>query len=927
MRKFILGLLLTALISTASVAQLIVVEPAFPSADDEVVVTFNSSLGNGGLSGYTGDMYVHTGVITSESTSGSDWKYVKADWDENIPACQMANLGDGLWQITIGPSITDYYGVPSGETIQQLAFVFRSDDGTQTGKTEDGGDIFYAVYESGLNVLITNPDANPYFVDLNEEIEITVSSLGADSTFVTVDDVVIYSGTDADFSTSTLVTEDGKHWIVAIAKNEDEIAYDSVYYYVTPIPVVEELPAGIKDGINYTSPTSATLCLFAPEKQHIFVIGGFNNWEVEEAYEMKITPDGFRFWLEIPNLEAGKEYIFQYLIDGSVRVGDPYADKVSDPWNDSYISESTYPGLLPYPTGKTSGIATYLQTDQQPYEWQYADHLNPAPEKMVIYELLVRDFIGNHDFETLVDTLDYLQRLGVNVIELMPNSEFEGNLSWGYNPNYYFAPDKYYGPKDSFKAFVDACHERGISVFMDMVLNHSYGTNAMAMMYWNSAENRPAANNPWFNEESNFTNPDAQWGNDFNHDSEQTRALVDSINRYWIGEYKVDGFRFDFTKGFSNNIKGDNDPWGSNYDADRIANLKRMADRIWEYDPDAAVVFEHLSVNSEETVLANYGILLWGNMNYNYNQATMGYNSGGESNFEWISYQDRGWNDPNVVGYMESHDEERLMFKNLSYGASSGNYDVQNLSTALKRQELANNFFLTIPGPKMIWQFGERGYDVSIEYNGRVGEKPPRWEYMDDWRRLNLFYVNKALIDLKKNQDVFSTTDFTLDTYGAIKKIKLNSDDMNVVILGNFDVVSGDIDPEFQSTGTWYEYWTGDSIEVTDVNANIELEAGEYRLYTSSRLAKPAYVGTDEISSDATDFIIYPNPVMDNLTLLSNNRVATYKVMSILGNIVEEGNVNSERTNISVGNLQPGYYFIIAETANGEKITKKFIKR
>ena len=927
MKKYFVNLFAYLFLSSSLFAQLIITDPPFPTVDNEVVITFNSSFGNGGLSGYTGDMYAHTGVITSASSSGSDWKYVKADWDENIPECQMTNIGDGLWQITLEPSITDYYGVPESETILQLAFVFRSADGSQTGKTEDGGDIFYEVYESGINVMITNPDANPYFVEPNEQITISGSSLGADSTFVSVDGEVILSTIDTDFNTSVISAVEGKHWIVAMAKNDDEVAYDSVYYYITPDPVVAELPEGIKDGINYTGETSAILCLFAPEKEHIFVIGGFNNWEVEEAYEMKITPDGNRFWLEIPDLERGKEYIFQYLIDGQIRIGDPYADKVSDPWNDSYISEDTYPGLLPYPSDKTSGIATYLQTEQLPYEWNITDHQNPTPEKMVIYELLVRDFIGKHDFATLIDTLDYLQRLGVNVIELMPNSEFEGNLSWGYNPNYYFAPDKYYGHKDTFKAFVDACHERGISVFMDFVLNHAYGTNPMAMMYWNSAENRPAANNPWFNEESNFTNPDLQWGNDFNHDSEHTRALVDSINTYWITEYKIDGIRFDFTKGFSNNIKTGSDEWGNNYDAERVFNLKRMANKIWEVRPDAAVIFEHLADNTEEKELANYGIMLWGNMNYNYNEGTMGFTTSGKSDLSWISYKRRGWNDPHVVGYMESHDEERLMFKNITYGAYNDDYNTRDLATALKRQELAANFFFPIPGPKMVWQFGERGYDVSIEYNGRTGEKPPRWEYMDDWRRLNLFYVYGALIDLKINNEAFSTTDFDLDVYGPLKKIHLNSDEMDVVVLGNFDIVQGSIIPEFQSTGKWYEYWTGDSITVSNVNESIQLEPGEYRLYTSKRLTKPDNVGIDDNKKTEIDLNIYPNPVVDEMVFVSNSKMQNYTVYNMLGSIVSEGTINDIRFVVSMSDLQSGYYLLSVTTSKGERILKKFVKK
>ena len=924
MKKLILSLLVITAFSFTSIGQLIVADPAFPTEDDQVVITYNSALGNGGLAGYTGDMYAHAGVITSNSQSGSDWKYVKAGWDENIPACQLTNIGTDLWELTIGPSIREYYGVPEGETILQLAFVFRSADGTQVGKTDTDGDIYYDVFASGLNILITLPEESPYIVELNDNIEIGGNSTDADSTFVYNDGELIYSGIGNSFNTSIVATSYGKHWVIATAKDENASISDSIYYYVRNASMVEELPAGIKDGINYIDETTATLCLLAPEKEFIFVLGDFNNWEIENGYEMKMTPDGLRFWVELSDLEANKEYVFQYFIDGSIRVGDPYADKVSDPWNDKWISNSTYPNLIEYPSEKTTGIATVLQTNQEPYEWQIDNFSNPNVEDLVIYELLVRDFIAAHDFNTLIDTLDYLERLGINAIELMPNSEFEGNSSWGYNPNYYFAPDKYYGPKNTFKAFVDECHSRGIAVFMDLVLNHSYGTNAMALMYWNSELSRPSANNPWFNEQSNFLNPDAQWGNDFNHESIYTQQFVDSVNSYWINEYHIDGFRFDFTKGFGNNIKGNNDPWGGNYDADRIALLKRMADKIWEAKSDAAVIFEHLSENSEEKVLANYGILLWGNLNYNYNQATMGY---GESNFEWISYKERGWNDPHVVGYMESHDEERLMFKNLEYGNSSGNYSTKDLGTALKRQELAANFFFTIPGPKMIWQFGERGYDVSIEFNGRVGEKPPKWDYMNDWRRKNLFYVNSALIDLKKNEDVFTTSNFSLDLGDdEFKKIRLKSDDMSVVVLGNFGLEEGTINPQFYETGTWYEYWTGDSLNVTNVSEPILLEAGEYRLYTSRKLVKPIYVGINDISTTDASVKLYPNPATSIINISSTESINQISIYNLTGSLIYSKEVNSAKlTSIAINEFKQGYYVIKTTNNNGVTYVNKFI--
>ena len=212
--------------------------------------------------------------------------------------------------------------------------------------------------------------------------------------------------------------------------------------------------------------------LHAPYKNFVFATGDFTGWLACEKGYMKKTPDGERYWVEINDLEPGREYRFQYLVDSSLYIADPYSEKVLDPWNDEYINPETYPDLIRYPKDTASGIVSVLQTNKMPYSWQTDGFTPPEKPNLVIYELLIRDFIANHDFKTLIDTLSYLDDLGVNAIELMPVSEFEGNLSWGYNPSFYFAPDKYYGPKNDMKAFIDSCHARGIAVIMDMVLNH-----------------------------------------------------------------------------------------------------------------------------------------------------------------------------------------------------------------------------------------------------------------------------------------------------------------------------------------------------------------------------------------------------------------------------------------------------------------------
>ncbi len=937
MKKLLL--IAIALVSALSFqAQVITADPPFPTANGQVVITFDATQGSGGLAGYSGTVYAHTGVITNQSTSGSDWKYVKADWGVNIPDCKMVKIGNDLWQLTISPSIRDYYGVPANETIEKMAFVFRSESEVNgqwlEGKTETGGDIFYDVSTSGLNVQFTLPAQFPLIVEENDIVNIAGNSSDADSTLLFVDNVKVYSTTSNSFSYTLTATGGGTHWVKAEAINSTTSVADSFYYYVRRPVTVAERPDGVVDGINYIDASTVVLSLYAPEKNYVFAIGDFNDWQVNDEGYMNQTPDGKHFWIQISNLTPKKEYVFQYFIDGQIRIGDPYADKVSDPWNDQYISNETYPNLIQYPAGKTSGIATVLQTDQDPYPWQNTGFTPPVKEHLTVYELLIRDFVEKHDFSTLKDTLDYLQRLGINAIELMPVSEFEGNSSWGYNPNYYFAPDKYYGPKDTFKAFVDECHSRNIAVIMDMVLNHAYNTNPMAMEYWDAENNRPAANNPWFNTTS--PNPDYSWGNDFNHESPQTQAFVDTVNRYWMREYHIDGFRFDFTKGFTN-TPGD----GSGYDQSRINILERMASKIWEDKPNAMVILEHFTANSEETILSNYGMMLWGNSNYNYNEATMGYFDNNKSDFSWISYKKRGWSQPNVMGYMESHDEERLMFKNITYGNGDGSYQIKQLPTALKRMELAGAFFFTIPGPKMIWQFGERGFDYSINWpcmdgSCRTDPKPSRWDYLDDPNRKHLYFTWKALIDLKDTLSLFETSNYDMNVSTPQKRIRLTSPSLSMVIIGNFDVKEGSINPDFYSTGKWYDYLSGSEIEVTNIADPITLQAGEFRIYTDKKLNTPDYLSVNENSTnnETLKVTVFPNPSGNettlNLSLLSSQQISV-GLFDLQGKQIRnifsgKQNYGTHLFKINVNNLTKGLYLIFVKGEKGQTVTKLIVQ-
>lgn len=880
MRKYIL-LLVIQLTVISTFSQIIITDPDFPTDDQPIEVTFNALEGNAGLAGYTGDVYAHTGVITNLSSGPSDWKYVKTNWGENTPETKLEKIGTDLYRFTTGTqTIREYYGVPPSEQILKLAFVFRSDlpvnnNNYFEGKTESGGDIFADVYSVGLFVKIDQPIEYANLVNPQQQLIIEANASNADSIMLMVDNIRLSSTISTTLLDTILTESEGKHTIKVTAYSDNETAFDSAYYFVRPALVVAEMPSNVVNGINYINDSIIILSLYAPDKQDIFLIGDFNSWEFTADGQMYKDPDGTNWWREIDGLEPGREYIFQYWVDGIV-IPDPYADKVLDPWNDQYISETTYPGLIDYPVGKTTQIASVLQTAQPQYQWTSGTFTPPAETDLVIYELLIRDFIAAHDYQTLIDTLSYLKRLGVNAIELMPVYEFEGNSSWGYNTAFQFAPDKYYGTKNDLKQFIDVCHQQGFAVILDIVLNHVFGSSPFARLYWDAANNRPSASNPWLNPVAKH---DFNVGYDFNHESQATKDLVKRVVEYWITDYKVDGYRFDLSKGFTQkNTLGNTSAWGQ-YDASRIAIWKDISNKIRAVKPDAYIILEHFADNNEETELSNYGMMLWGNLNYNYRQNVMAKNE--NLDISWLSYKTRGWNNPYVVGYMESHDEERLMYSiNDDGNMSNQYYNIKHPDTAVQRIIAASAFFYTIPGPKMIWQFGELGYDYSIDYNGRTGEKPIRWDYYDDWRRKFLYTMTSELIKLKKEYDVFRTENFSLNVSGILKSINLIDDEMSVTVIGNFGVINGQLIPGFNETGMWYNYFTGDSLNVTSLTDKITLKAGEFRLYTSKRLTVPETgLAIPEKVSYQNVLLkqLFPNPVNDhlnvNINMLKNGNI------------------------------------------------------
>ena len=918
MKKTLLFTIIGLLFSVVSWSQIITSNPAFVTKDYNGVIeiTYDATLGTAGLKDYTGadGVFAHTGVITNLSTSDTDWKHAPT-WGDNSAKYQLTSLGNNKWKLLITPNMTAYYGLTTGEVVKKLAFVFRNGLKTKEGKDGTVGaprDILLTVYDAGLNVGFTNPAADKAVtVNTTETITFT-SSITANLELFINGSSVATAPSATTLSKPYTYSETKDSQLIAKATAGAETKYDTVNVCVPAAPQTQTRPAGTQPGINYIDGSTVTLVLYAPGKGNVFVLGEFNNWIQLNAFQMK--KDGDYFWTTLSNLTPGHIYGFQYLVDGAIRISDPYAEMVLDPFNDKWINEkhNIYPNLKAYPEGKTEGLVATFQTNKPAYNWEVTNFQMPERDNMVIYELLLRDFTVEKSLEAAIAKLDYLKTLGITAVELMPVQEFDGNNSWGYNPNHFFAPDKAYGTEQTYKRFVDECHKRGIAVILDVVFNHATGQFPYAKMWWNAASNQTATNNPYFNVTA--PHPYSVF-HDFNHEYQPTRDYFKRVLQFWINEYKIDGYRLDLTKGFTQNSSTEST--ASNYDQSRINILTDYYNAAKSAKSDVMFILEHFCASNEETELANRGMYLWRNVNNAYSQAAMGYQS--DSDFGGMNSLLRRW-----VGFAESHDEERNFFKAKTYGIGTVKTDsVYRIS----RVPLNIAFTTLVPGPKMVWQFGEMGYDYSIDaLGGRTSEKPSAWSYLNLAHRKAAYDMSSKIITLRKlYPTAFTQGNFALNIYTNDwtngRRIALTHADLNMVVLGNFQPSgSTTTNPNFPKAGTWYELLTGEVLNVTNTNMTISMNAGDLKIYTD-RIVNPGS-GLKEAKIDI-NCTVYPGVTTGKLWISSATEVEKVNIYNVQGALQS---AYSNVTEIDASGLASGIYLMEVNTAEGKAI-RKFIKK
>lgn len=920
MKKTFLFTIIGLLFSVVGWAQLVTTNPTFVTQDGGTIeITFDATQGNAGLKDLAGDVYAHVGVITDKSASGSDWKYVVTPWPSSTNLAQanttknkLTALGNNKHKLIITGGVRAFFGVPTGEKVQKIALVFRNTDGSKTGKTASGGDIFVDVYEAGLNVGFTNPAADKAVtINTTESITFT-SSITANLELFINGTSVKTAASAASLSHSFTYSNTIDYQLIAKATAGTETKYDTVNVCVPAATQTQARPAGTQPGINYINATTVTLVLHAPEKQNVFVLGEFNDWIQLNAYQLK--KDGDYFWTTLSNLTPGHIYGFQYLVDGTIRISDPFAEMVLDPWNDKWINEkyNIYPNLKAYPEGKTEGLVSTFQTNKPAYNWEITNFQMPERDNMVIYELLLRDFTVEKSLDAAIAKLDYLKTLGITAVELMPVQEFDGNNSWGYNPNHFFASDKAYGTEQAYKRFIDECHKRGMAVILDVVFNHATGQFPYAKMWWNATSNQTAANNPYFNVTA--PHPYSVF-HDFNHEYQPTRDYFKRVLQFWINEYKIDGYRLDLTKGFTQ--KSSTEATASNYDQSRIDILTDYYNAAKAAKSDVMFILEHFCSSSEETELANRGMYLWRNVNNAYSQAAMGYQS--DSDFGGMNSLPRRW-----VGFAESHDEERNFFKAKAYGFGTVKTDsIYRIS----RVPLNIAFTTLVPGPKMVWQFGEMGYDYSIDaLGGRTSEKPSAWSYLNLAHRKAAYDMSSKIITLRKMYPAaFTQGNFSLNIgsndWSNGRRIALTHSDLNMVVLGNFQPDAGiTANPNFPKTGMWYELLTGQELNVTNVQMTMNLQKGQLLIYTDRKINTGT---TNRNVKYNVEFSLYPNITDGKMWVTTSTDVNNMSIYNMQGAVIR---TYSNTNEVDVSDISAGMYFMEISTKDGKGI-QKFMKK
>ena len=725
----------------------------------------------------------------------------------------------------------------------------------------------------------------------------------------------------------------------AATKQTGDILYP--FGFEDKAPTTKTRPAGITDGIFYDAndPTKVTVSLYvAPSKsnvvaKNVYILCDANNWSFSNNYQC--YKDGNYFWYTFTGLTAGKEYAFQYgvkMSNGSyVQISDPYSTKVLDKDNDKWEPKTQDPTLMDYPNGG-SGYVTVIQPGKKAFNWskETLNFKRPNKNNLVIYEIWPYTWSKNKNFKSIIEKINYFADLGVNAIEFMPLCEFDGNLSWGYSPNHYFAIDKAYGTEEQFKTIVDECHKRGIAVIVDMVFNHATGNHPLERLYGGFGNLK---DNPYFNVEAPHG---ASVFEDWNHSYAATKDHLTRALKFWLQEYKVDGFRMDLSHGFC----------GTNC-SDRVSNINHYYNKgVKSVATDGYFILEHWEGWEERGGYVSKGMMCWENTNKAYKELAMGYYNGDTSSD--ISNA----NNDGYVSYTCSHDEQRPFWKAKQFGDGAVK---TSEATRLARVPAVVAMCAMLNGPQMIYQFEELGYDYSFCANAAAteGNNVDKADYpqpqpqpchdtdakpipeVKGWftntNRLNAYKKTGQILQLRTKiaPSVFEGNPTSADlAHGKqLRSVIWGSGNNRIFIIANVGTTSKTF--TLPTGNNWYDYLAGGTTQLA-AGKSMSIAGGDVKVYTASKYTLPninlneIFVGIEDVEADELPkSSIYPSVTSDFIKIDSEEAISDVKVVALSGatyslKYTEEGVVD-------VTALEAGMYLLAVRYQTYEE-AYKFIK-
>jgi 1,4-alpha-glucan branching enzyme len=272
--------------------------------------------------------------------------------------------------------------------------------------------------------------------------------------------------------------------------------------------------------------------VWAPNASRVSVVGDFNNWN-PEAHILDREDDGV-WHREVQGAVVGNQYQFE-IVNGEQRLrkNDAYARQIHAESAKGVIYDDSFDWKSPAFT-----IANW--------------------NELVIYELHVGTFAPGPNgapgkFEQVIERLPYLKELGVNALEVMPLMAFPSERSWGYNLTNPFAVEASYGGPDGLKRLVDAAHEHGIAIILDVVYNH-FGPDNLDLWRYDGWSENDKGGIYFYNDHRSWT----PWGdNRPDYGRGEVRQYIRDNVMLWLEQFRVDGLRFDSTL-YIRNTRGDN---------------------------------------------------------------------------------------------------------------------------------------------------------------------------------------------------------------------------------------------------------------------------------------------------------------------------------------------------------------------------------